>query len=114
MSAADSTPVSVPALKCRRCGKLDPGPRLLCPACHAPTMDPVEVRGSGVLVSWTVIRRAPARFKDQAPYTVCVVDLGDGVRTTGRLAQEGAVLAMGAGVRCVARESGVAIFSTEA
>src|SRR5512146_124070 len=114
MPANDKSAVPVAAVRCRRCGRLDPGPRRLCPACHAPGLEPVEVSGAGVLVSWTVIRRAPARFKEQAPYTVCVVDLGDGVRTTGRLAPAAGEPAMGARVRCVAREDGISIFSAEA
>ncbi|OZB13252.1 MAG: hypothetical protein B7X58_09875, partial [Marinobacter sp. 34-60-7] len=30
----------------------------------------MRVAGTGRLVSWTVIRRAPTRFKGQAPYVV--------------------------------------------
>ena len=48
-------------------------------------MVPHEVPGDGVLVSWTVIRRPPVRFRDGGPYAVAVVDLSAGVRITGRL-----------------------------
>src|SRR5213595_2785339 len=50
----------VQILRCGRCGTLDAGPRLLCPKCHAAAMEPREVDGAGKLLSWTIIRRAPA------------------------------------------------------
>jgi uncharacterized OB-fold protein len=48
-------------------------------------MKPESVDGRGTLVSWTVIRRPPIRFRAEAPYPIAVVDLAAGVRITGRL-----------------------------
>lgn len=111
MPTADRPAVQI--LRCQRCGTLDAGPRLLCPQCHAAALLPQEVEGKGTLLSWTVIRRAPARLKALVPYAVCVVDLDAGVRVTGRLRSiEGG--ACGTRVCCVAREGAVAIFSAEA
>ena len=111
MPTADRPAVQI--LRCQRCGTLDAGPRLLCPQCHAAALLPQEVEGKGTLLSWTVIRRAPARLKALGPYAVCVVDLDAGVRVTGRLRSiEGG--ACGTRVCCVAREGAVAIFSAEA
>jgi uncharacterized OB-fold protein len=110
--AADRLAVQI--LRCRRCGALDAGPRLLCPRCHAPELEPHEVEGAGTLLAWTVIRRAPARLKALQPYAVCVVDLDAGVRVTGRLQAVEGDFTPGARVRCVARDGQVAIFSPEA
>ncbi len=112
MPTADRLAVQI--LRCHRCGTLDAGPRLLCPKCHAAALEAQEVDGAGTLLSWTVIRRAPARLKSLVPYAVCVVDLDAGVRVTGRLQSFEGDFAPGARVRCVAREGAVAIFSTEA
>jgi uncharacterized OB-fold protein len=71
-------------LRCETCGTLDPGPRDLCTECHSDKLVPAEVPGEGALVSWTTIRRAPTRFKGQAPYVVAVVKLGTGLLITGR------------------------------
>jgi uncharacterized OB-fold protein len=103
----------VPILRCGRCGTLDAGPRLLCPKCHAAALQPQEVDGAGNLLSWTVIRRAPARLKALGPYAVCVVDLDAGVRVTGRMQSIEGDFAPGSRVRCVARDGAVAIFSAE-
>jgi uncharacterized OB-fold protein len=75
-------------LRCEDCGRLDPGPRELCAACASSRLSPQRVDGRGTLVSWTVIRRAPTRFRAEAPYTIAVVDLDVGVRITGRLPHE--------------------------
>ena len=104
---------TVPALRCKACGKLEAGPRQLCPACHSPALERTAVPGEGTLVSWTMIRRAPARFKELAPYAVCLVDLGQGLLVTGRLAPGNPELPIGARVRCSGQEQGVAIFAGE-
>ncbi len=72
-------------LRCEDCGRLDPGPRELCAACASSRLLHHRVDGLGTLISWTVIRRAPTRFRAEAPYAIAVVDLDGGVRITGRL-----------------------------
>lgn len=74
----------IKALRCEACGTLDPGPRDLCVACQSDKLVPAEVPGTGNIVSWTTIRRAPVRFKGQAPYVVAVVKLDAGLLITGR------------------------------
>ena len=66
--------------------------------------------GTGRLVSWTVVRRAPTRFRAEAPYAVCVVDLQAGLRVTGRLADHAAEPRPGDAVRAVALGQGYAVF----
>jgi uncharacterized OB-fold protein len=75
------------ARRCAGCGRLavavsaEP-----CPHCGALGGEPVSVSGRARLVSWTVIRIAPARYAAEAPYTVAVVELTEGARLTGRVA----------------------------
>lgn len=40
---------------------------------------------TGKILSWTIIRTPPARFSDQAPYGVVLVELEDGLRVTAQL-----------------------------
>jgi len=108
VSGAPAT--TVPALRCAACGSLDPGPRELCPACLSPALALVELPGEGRLVAWTMIRRAPTRFRAEAPYAVCVVDLDAGVRVTGRLAGATDAQEPGTAVRAVARGEGYSVF----
>jgi len=91
MSEIDnSSKNSVTVLSCEDCGQLDPGPRELCPICASNRLTRRQVDGRGRLVSWTVIRRPPTKFRADAPYTIAVVDLNAGVRITGRLSSKDA------------------------
>jgi uncharacterized OB-fold protein len=103
-------PETVQVLRCPACNALDPGPRLLCPRCGASGLLPQQVPGDGVLASWTVIRRPPARFRGEGPYAIAVVDLTAGVRVTGRLSAIPEALQSGAPVAAVGQAHGAIIF----
>lgn len=111
MPEAATHDLGIPALVCSDCGRLDPGPREICPNCHSCNLEPKEVNGTGQLLSWTVIRRPPAPFRGQAPYAVAVVDLDAGVRVTGRLRDQRDDLLPGARVRCVSLDDGIPTFA---
>ena len=102
--------IAVEGLRCRACGTPDPGPRELCAVCHADELEAWSFPGTGTLVSWTVVRRAPTRFKGQTPYAIAVVDLHAGVRVTGRLRGDTDQLTLGAAVGAVAREGSAYVF----
>ncbi len=78
-------PIALAMQRCRRCGTVDALTRTVCTRCLGDAFDCVGVEGTGTLVSWTTIRRAPTQFRDDVPYDVCVVDLANGQRVTGRL-----------------------------
>jgi uncharacterized OB-fold protein len=104
---------AIPVLRCTGCGALDPGPREICAACLSASLEPVEVPGEGRLVSWTMIRRAPTRFRPEAPYAVCVVELDAGdLRVTGRLSDPATDPAPGARLRAISRVDGYSLFES--
>ena len=107
-------PEAVQVLRCPACGALDPGPRLLCARCGAPNLESQLVPGEGVLASWTVIRRPPARFRGEGPYAVAVVDLSAGVRVTGRLSRIPDGLRLGTAVVDVGEVHKTTIFEEQA
>lgn len=103
---------AIPALRCAVCGTLDPGPREICANCLSQALEPIDLPGEGRLVSWTMIRRAPTRFRGEAPYAVCVVELDTGgLRITGRLADPAANPPPGIRLRAIGREDGYSIFA---
>ena len=69
------------AAKCKKCGKINFPPRLICPECGHREFDQVKLSGEGVIKTYTVIRVAPSRFEDEVPYAVGIVELKDGVST---------------------------------
>jgi len=97
-----SRALDIAMVRCAHCGKIDATTRSICSNCLSSELLPHDVPGTGKLVSWTMIRRAPTRFRDDAPYQVCVIDLDSGQRVTGRLdsAEE-----IQAGARVVAVET---------
>ncbi|MCA3180296.1 MAG: OB-fold domain-containing protein [Burkholderiaceae bacterium] len=87
-------------VRCADCGRIDSPGRAVCAGCLSTRLEPASVPGTGRLSTWTTIRRAPTRFRDEAPYDIAVVDLDAGLRVTGRLAR-GTVPVAGAAVRAV-------------
>lgn len=98
------------AVRCPACGMLDVGPSSICRSCGSNPMGEIRVAGTGRLVSWTVIRRTPTRFKGQAPYVVMVADLDCGLRVTGRWAGEMEALTSGVTVCCVGNQQEIVFF----
>ncbi|MFG1359141.1 Zn-ribbon domain-containing OB-fold protein [Xanthobacter pseudotagetidis] len=118
MTSILSAPPDLEILRCAACGRLDPGPRELCPSCFSPNLEKVAVPGRGALVSWTLVRRPPSRFQADGPYAVAVVDLDCGVRLTGRLAEvprdEADAPPLGARMRLSGGTAGMPLFAPEA
>ena len=56
-----------------------------CRFCGAEGGEVVNLSGRGRLLSWTVIRVAPARYASEAPYAVGLLELAEGPRITARL-----------------------------
>jgi len=105
-----SEPATVQVMRCSQCGALDPGPRDLCGKCHGK-LDPARVAGDGTLVSWTLIRRPPARFKEDGAYAVAIVKLDAGVQVTGRLAEPGDNAKPGSRVRAASQLRDTTVFA---
>lgn len=66
--------------RCGACGHHQHHPRPFCLACRrTDALGFVEASGRGVLHSFTTVHRSP-RDDLEAPYTVALVDLDEGVR----------------------------------
>lgn len=104
----------IKVLRCENCDTLDPGPRDLCTSCQSDKLIPFEVPGQGTLVSWTTIRRAPTRFKGQAPYVVAVVKLDAGLLITGRFEGAEANLRLDLPATAVSEDDGAYTFAERA
>jgi uncharacterized protein len=71
--------------RCAECGRIAIVGGKACPFCGGEGGIDVALSGRGALVSWTVIRVAPARYAAEAPYTVGLVELAEGPRLTARI-----------------------------
>jgi uncharacterized OB-fold protein len=72
-------------IKCGGCGEVSIPPKEFCANCGTRAWAPVPLSGEGTLASYTIIRVAPARHADDAPYAVGVVKLREGASIFGRI-----------------------------
>ena len=70
------------ATVCKKCGKWSLAPRQVCSGCSGREFETRRMKRTGTILTHTVIRVAPARFADQAPYAMAVVEMDDGPRIT--------------------------------
>jgi uncharacterized OB-fold protein len=71
------------AAKCKECASISLPPRPTCPKCLSQLMEPIELKGDGTLVSYTIIHIAPKFFSSRSPYPVGIVKLTEGPQLPG-------------------------------
>lgn len=73
---------------CKDCGAKFFPPRADCAKCFSKNMDWFEMPKKGTLETFTTAYYAPSGFEGDPPYTMGVVDFGDGLKLFARLAKE--------------------------
>jgi uncharacterized OB-fold protein len=76
---------SLIGVECLNCGKKYFPPRLICPECGGKEMKDYRFKGTGKVVSYSIIDVPPKGLKYQTPYGLAIVELDEGVRVTGQL-----------------------------
>ena len=71
--------------RCDDCSKHIFYPRSICPHCFSENISWVKSEGKGRIYSYTVVHRAFGPFASDAPFTVGIVELDEGVRMTTRI-----------------------------
>ena len=71
--------------RCAECRRLSVENGTTCPFCGSPGGERVPLSGRGRLLSWTVIRVAPARYASDAPYSIALLELDEGPKLTARV-----------------------------
>ncbi len=69
--------------KCNKCGKMLVPPKPMCPKCFSRDLKWRELPKKGKLLTYTVIHVSPRNFQNLTPYTVGIVELGDGAQLPG-------------------------------
>ncbi len=76
---------NMPVVRCKDCEALYIPPVYVCRKCHGQGIEEASCAGDGVVYTHTTIRVAPEALRDQAPYTIVIVELTPELRVTGRL-----------------------------
>ncbi len=71
--------------RCAECGAKFFPPRQVCTECRSTSLDPYQFSGKGELYSYTTLRQAPSGFESQAPYSIGMVRLDEGVMVEAQL-----------------------------
>ena len=67
--------------RCGHCGQAQLIPRTLCAHCQHAQLDWLACAGTGRILSFTLVHRAPsAAFREQLPYVIALVDMDEGFR----------------------------------
>ncbi len=90
--------------RCSSCNEAFFPPKTLCPNCRSRgKIEPLEFKGTGKVISWTVIRVAPGGFEDQVPYAVAMIELDEGTKIAGQIVNTIDGIDIGKPVRAVFR-----------
>lgn len=105
---------------CERCGRFEWPARATCAVCDSPLVWR-ECAGTGTLLTWSVVHRAPSpEWAAQTPYVVAIVELDEGARFMSNMVDcDPAELACGQRVRArfvetTDPELGLVVFVPEA
>ncbi len=73
------------ANRCTRTGEVFFPPRIVAPGMLDAQFKDVELSGEGKVVTFTIIRVAPAPYSDLAPYALAVIETPEKVRLTAQI-----------------------------
>ncbi|MET0885283.1 MAG: Zn-ribbon domain-containing OB-fold protein [Mycetocola sp.] len=73
----------------RATGRLTFPPKPISPSDWTSDMEWVDLSGRGTIYSHTTIHAAPSAFVGELPYSVCIVDLDEGLRMATRFIGSG-------------------------
>ena len=73
------------AAQCDDCKTVILPPKPMCTKCMSTNLKWIKLTDTGKLVSYTVIHVAPEQFQSMAPYSVGIVEFGDGLRLPGMI-----------------------------
>jgi len=77
---------NVLARKCTKCDELHLATVYFCKKCGSKEFEDSILKGTGKVVTYTIMTVPPAGFEDLAPYAWVVMELGDsGIRVSGFL-----------------------------
>ena len=70
---------------CVGCGKVLFPRSAVCPGCGSVDLEEVGLRGTGSVVTWTVVRNPPEGYEKYSPFVVALVELDDGARVLSQV-----------------------------
>ena len=71
---------------CEKCGEYHYPPRNLCPKCRRSSRTvPFKFKGTGEVVTYTIVHNSTKDFEKQTPYILAIIKLDEGPRLTSQV-----------------------------
>jgi len=72
--------------RCTTCDKYFYPPRDFCPICRRDgTVIEHQFKGTGTVITYSIIRSASDQFNDLTPYVIAIIELDEGTRLTSQV-----------------------------
>lgn len=92
---------------CKECENYFYPPRNFCVNCRrSGQIEHYKFKGTGEIVTYTIIRTAAEGFESQVPYTLAIIKLDEGSRMTAQIVGDPKKMYIGMRVRSVFRKLG--------
>ncbi len=92
---------------CEKCGSYYYPPRNMCPGCRRNgVITPFKYKGSGEVVTYTIIHSAAKDYAKLTPYILAIIQLDEGPRLTSQVICDLSEIHIGMKVRSVFRKLG--------
>ena len=93
--------------RCTACEEVVWFPRRHCPHCWTEQLASFDAKGTGIIYSYTVIRKGAGLWKDASPFVVAYVELAEGPRVMTNIVEcDNAALHIGMPVEIVFHDTG--------
>ncbi len=74
--------------RCSECSKYQFYPRIICTACMSNNIKWVKAKGSGQIISYTIVHRAiSGAYAAEVPYVIAMIQLEEGPRMMSNIIQ---------------------------
>ncbi|MHC1635153.1 MAG: Zn-ribbon domain-containing OB-fold protein [Candidatus Methanospirareceae archaeon] len=92
---------------CKNCNSFFFPPRPLCPKCRRKgTIESYKFKGTGEVVTYTIVHQSPLNFNRQTPYVLAIIKLEEGPLLLSEVICEPHEIKIGMKVRAVFRKIG--------
>lgn len=93
--------------RCKECGEYFYPPRNVCVNCRrSGQIEPFKFKGTGEIVTYTLIHTAAEGFENQAPYTLAIIKLDEGPSLTSQVVGDPEKMHIGMRVKSIFRKLG--------
>jgi uncharacterized OB-fold protein len=74
--------------KCDNCSFLQHNSHLRCLKCKNDTFSKIHPSGLGTLISYTILKAPPMKYREKKSYALGIIEFSNGIRAMGQITTE--------------------------